>query len=355
MITAFSKRAFSIIFIAILHIIMVTSFAHAANYRAEGPDPKVCKYVLSYANRGELDKILIPSAPRNSTKIKEPKEIATIINHKWLLDINNDGIMERVFISGEGSLSYGLFSVYKLEKDEEINPKALWDNEWSDKVERWSASRDFIKFHGVTYILGTTKKSLDYLLYMSTNNEIEVACEFGREEKKFKRIKISKNDELCNTALNNNLEYIKFTEKHYVTQEIWEKATSWRSHPRISEAALIDIYNTGHKKPVISVDADCLLAYESSVHLAVLTEDRKDLDRNFINMMPSAGCGADIQPLIFKDKTYFAVTNSSYSESQESNQREVRRVVMLDKDEQKTICDFEIRPINFIVRPAIEK
>jgi len=335
------KHLFWLMTVVFLRVLTFSDDVYSRDNKAMKPDREVCKYVISYANRGAIDRIAIPEASQNSALIKEPEDLVEgNINNKYIMDVNNDGIPERVFISAQGSLNYGLFSVYRLETDEEIPIKKLWDSKWSDDVERWSARREFIKFRGVTYVLGRTGQSLDYLLFINPFNEIGVVCEFGQKEKPFKRSKISRNGRLCELASNNNLEYVKFTEPHDVTGDVLKKATSGKRSTYMSKAATIDINNDGKKEPVIRFVIPCS-GYEDVVHLAILTADRRDLDNKTINTMPSSGCGESVEPFMFNGKTYLAYTTGAGNPK-----RDVRRVAMLNRDRINIICVFEIRPIN---------
>ncbi|RJQ38078.1 MAG: hypothetical protein C4550_07160, partial [Nitrospiraceae bacterium] len=208
-----------LIYIFFLFLLIFPDYSDAKEKVKGNPSIEACKYVISRANKGELGKISIPSEPWDSPKIKEPKDIpgfAAIVFRK-LLDINNDGVLERVFVLSEGTADYKEFSVYELTDDNGIGIKTSPDDNWESDNLRWSADRAFIEFRGITYVLGKTNQSLNYLAYISSKNEMKIVCEFEQKEEPLQRLKTSQNDNVCKLALEGNIEYVEFNKLHSVS------------------------------------------------------------------------------------------------------------------------------------------
>lgn len=305
------------------------------------PSVQACEYVASQANKGQLQNILFKTAPDDLPDIKVPERISGTV-FKRIMDINNDGIMERVFVDSQGTAHFEDFSVYKLKTDEEIKMKALWDDNWSDDKERWAADRAFVEYKGVTYVLGKTDKSLSYLLYINPSNEMQVVCEFGQREKPIQHLKKSLNDKVCKQAFNDQINYVEYNKLHTLSYNEVCNAGFRETHPG-DKAALIDIDNDGKKELVVSMS----LASGSgrgcdSTFPAVLTGDRTSIDKSYIKKLPFGRCGGtEVKPFIIDGKTYL-------DEKQPGPHADHRQIYMLNKDKLETICEFEVRPDNYV-------
>jgi hypothetical protein len=145
------------IFICLLLLIgFISSDCWAQSKLVKMPSVKACEHIVSYANKGELEKILIKSKKVDSDKISIPHNLSGV-DSIFEIDINNDGVLERIFVESQGTAHFENFSVYKPKTDEAIELKELWDADWSDDKERWAADRAFVEYEGVHYVLGNTK------------------------------------------------------------------------------------------------------------------------------------------------------------------------------------------------------
>jgi len=122
-----------------------------------------------------------------------------------------------------------------------------------------------------------------------------------------------------------------------------QKAGFYETHPS-EKAALIDINNDGKKEIIISLElASGRGPGCDSTFLGVLTEDRRDIDKKFTERLPGGKCGGTkVTPFVLDGKTYL-------DERQTSSHAEHRQIYMLEKDQLKTICEFEVRPENYVL------
>lgn len=326
-------------------VLGTSNTSYAEKKIAKVPSIEACEYVVSHANKGELNKILILSEPLDSSKIKKLENLPDFsgVVFKKLMDINNDGVLERVFVVSQGTAHYEQFSVFKLKTDEEIELKKSWDDNWSDDVERWAADRTFIQFKSVTYVLGKTDQSLHYLLYINPINEMKVMCEFGQRKQPLIRLKTSQNDKVCKQVLEGKIKYVEFNKLHSISHEVVRKAGFYETHPA-EYAALVDINNEGKKEIVVPLElASGRGRGCGSTFLGVLTEDRSDIDKKFTEKLPGGGCGGTkVTPFVVDGKTYL-------DERQTGPHAEHLQVHILEKDKLKTICEFEVRPDNYVL------
>jgi ankyrin repeat protein len=330
------------IFICLLFLIgFISTDGWAQSKLVKLPSVKACEHIVFYANNGELEKILIKSKKVDSDKISIPHNLSGV-DSIFEIDINNDGVLERIFVESQGTAHFENFSVYKLETDEAIELKELWDADWSDDKERWAADRAFVEYEGATYVLGKTDQSLSYLLYINPKNEIQIVCEFGQREKPIQLLKKSHDDKVCQCAINDELTYVEYDKLHSLSYNEIQNAGFYETTPS-DKAALIDIDNNGKKELVVSLNLasgggrGC-----ASTFPVVLTADRTSIDKSYTEKLPSGRCdGAEVLPFILNGKTYL-------DEKQTSPYAEHRQVYMLDKNELKTICEFDVRPDNYV-------
>jgi ankyrin repeat protein len=340
---------FNIILLVLIIFILIAIPGFTAekkkNIKALKPSIQACEYVASQANKGQLQNILLKTTPDNSHGTKVPESISGTV-FKRIMDINNDGVMERVFVESQGTAHFEDVSVYKLTTDEQIEMKALWNDNWSDDEERWAADRAFVEYKGVTYVLGKTDQSLSYLLYINPSNEMQVVCEFGQREKPLKHLKKSRNDKVCKQALNDQINYVEYNKLHSLSYNEVCNAGFRETHPG-DKAALIDIDNDGKKELIASLNLSSGSGRGcESTFPAVLTGDRTSIDKGYIDKLPFGRCGGtEVNPFIIDGKTYL-------DERQPGAYAEHRKVYMLNKNKLETICEFEVRPINYVLSPV---
>jgi hypothetical protein len=97
----------------IMLMLAIPAEASSPKKTVKSPSSDVCEYVVSYANRGQLKQIFIPSVPDASSSVRMPDSISSGVVFKRLIDINYDGKKEVVvsleLSSGSGRGCDGTF------------------------------------------------------------------------------------------------------------------------------------------------------------------------------------------------------------------------------------------------------
>jgi len=237
--------------------VVAARYRQAAQKAAMRPPADACEYVLSAANQGKLEDILTPSEPDDSSKVALPKGFEgrgdvffdSIVFRKFL-DINNDGKLERVFVTSQGTLQLKEFVAFYADKDLELSisadPAVNWD--------QMDADFAFVQYRGVNYLLGHNEASLNYLAHIDAKNSMRIVCLFGQRQKPFQSLISGNNAEICAVALEGKIEPADYTGKHSLTSEAVEQAGLINTSPS-EEAALIDIDNDGKKEVVVELSA----------------------------------------------------------------------------------------------------
>lgn len=323
-------------------VLAISNNSFAEEKTAKSPSLEACEYVVSYANKGQLDKILIPSEPWDSTQIKVPTGLDSVVFRK-LIDINNDGIMERVFVESGGTMHWEHFAVYEASADQAVNIKTSLSDDWESNNLRWALDQAFVQFKGVSYVLGKTNQSLHYLAHINQDNEMKVVCEFGQREQPLQSLKTSQNDKVCKQALEDSIDYVEFNKLHSISRDVLRQAGFHETGPS-EKAAMVDIDNDGKKEVIVSLELTSGAGRGcDSTFLGVLTANRENIDKQFTEKLPGRKCGGTkVAPFVVDGKTYL-------DEREPSPHADHMQVYMLDKDQLKTICEFEVRPDNYVL------
>lgn len=331
------------IFFIILMMLAIPDEALSKVKKGKAPSNGVCKYVADYANRGQLKKILISSDPVDSSAVRIPDSISYGIVFKRLLDINNDGIPERVFITSGGTAHFEEYSVFRSKADKKINIKHSSDDDWEEDNLRWAYDRAFIRHRGVLYVLGKTDQTLQYLEYISPQNRSKIVCEFDQKSRPYQRLKSSRNHRVCGMAQAGKLKPVTFNKLHALSHRALQAAEFYETHAG-EKAALIDINNDGKKEIVVSLELSSGRGRGcGGTFLGVLTSDRTTVDRQLTDKLPAGGCGGQtVIPFIVDGRIYL-------DERQDGPFAEHRQIYMLDRDKLQTVCKFEVRPVNYVL------
>lgn len=145
----------------------------------------VCDYIVQYANNGELDKILIPPSSLSDQE-QLPEEIADAARwgsaEKYKIDINNDGNLENVYITHEGTLA--IFSL----RNKKVQSIPIKFNIKSNIIE-YDEDQEFrrklgvVQYQGKVYLLEWIDNCLDTLFFINSQNQGIPICWFGQREK----------------------------------------------------------------------------------------------------------------------------------------------------------------------------
>jgi len=316
----------------------------AADQQHRGlPTVKVCDHILSFANEGKLNRILIAADPKESSAINEPKELLengsgwVEVVFKKLLDINHDGVLERVFVTEHAKLLFQDLWIYRKDRDEEVEVKRTLKR---DETERDLEYPGFVEYKGVTYLVSRDRGGgLIYVAYVNAKNEMSIVCEFGRKDP-LHIIKKSSDEELCRFVSGNHHAYVPFTEGHSLegTSECEEFKDSFPG----DRVSVVDINNDGKKEPVVYMShfrTGCHVQY-----VAALKANRSELDEALSRQLPSL-CGMNLRVFEHRGKTYLDSID-------EDDEKVHRGVYKLENGKLDTVCEFQVRPVNYILSPV---
>lgn len=317
--------------------------ASAAGKGRKAPSIEACKHVVAYANRGQLRRLVLPSADMDSPHIQKPDNLSIVFQKR--MDINNDGILERVFVESQGTMHIEAFHVYPLQGEQAIDIKRSPDDDWESNNLRWAFDQAFIQFRGVTYILSKTDQSLHYLAYLNPQNVLTIVCEFGQKARPVQRLKTSHNDKVCRLAATDKIRYVEFTEPHPLTFEMVRDAGFWEITPG-EKAASVDLDNDGKKESVIALPfASGRGRGCDGTFLGVLTADKGAIDKDFTGKLPGARCrGTTVTPFLVDGNTYL-------DERQPGPYAEHRQIYTFAKKQLTTLCTFDVWPDQYILTP----
>lgn len=297
-----------------------------------------CDFVVTHANRGELPRILLGSDPPGAA---EPAGMSGIVFRKRV-DINNDGRPERVFIRQlREARGIETFEVYDAQQDRKIRIGLSRDDRWHSYHLLSAMNLVLIEHGGRVYMLGKTGDSLHYLALIEPSNEMRLVCEFGQRADGPAKIKTSKNDEVCRAALEGRVRFVDFTLPHSITEKSLQEGEYWRAEPG-KKAAQIDLDNDGKKEVVIPLlPKTGLVRGADAAYLAVLKENGTQVDGEATWRVPRR-TGSRVLPFVMGGVTYL-------DERQVGPQREHWQIYMLSKDILKTVCVFEVHPVNHVM------
>jgi uncharacterized protein YecT (DUF1311 family) len=342
---------FALTMLSSIILAITSNQALAKEPKGKQQSTAVCDYVMQAANQNQMQDILIPTESEESTKVTQPSGPDNTDFFSWggivfkqLIDLNNDGRPERVFVNVQGSLQIQSFQMYPEKSDTPIDIKVFPDDENQD----WDYA--FVKHQGVNYLIGLSGLKLAYIAKINPANEMRTICRFGQEAKSFRRITNSLDNKLCERYLTKEPEAFEYDQPHDVDEETVRagmESSFGIEEPR-EMAALLDINNDGRKRLVVSLTADTSNACGSLEYPMVLTDDGKSIDIAFSKQLPEGTCRMTIFPFIDQSKTYFGHAEYRYGAESELK---LTRIELLERGVLKPICKYEVRPINYLLTP----
>lgn len=258
--------------------------------------------------------------------------------NKLKVDINNDGRPDFVEIEPGGMVGPGGLDAFD-NNGQPIDVENDEENDWEQGQLRWSELIQPIRYEGVTYVLGSSGDGLDYLARIDPDNVKRLICQFGQRAPIEKLVK-SSNDRLCRAVGDNNpdlLHFSDFDQEHKLTYDALRRAGF--PDPTLEKyAAKIDIDNDGRDELV--VDFAVLGRQCVAKRLAVLNKTRDDLNKEKTDLLPWNGCRGETQhPFTFEGRAYIKI------EVPPGGKKEV---VMLKDGKLQTICQFDVRAVNYV-------
>lgn len=304
----------------LLPFLWVTAYSGFADAKPTLADMhfEACRAVTKAANEGRVSSLLLPE------------------NMLEKVDVNNDGKLERVEL-------YQGVNVYS-EKGELIQIDLSKEDDWDSDNLRWAEDFSLIQFGKQVYILGGDGRNLKYLAKIDNHNVEKVICEFALRKRPVEVLVESKDSELCQAVLADNLNYERFDKGVALSVDDLREANVSMYSNKLGEAAYVDINNDGEKEYVVSF-AQSLGGGEScdGGRLWVLDKTRNKRNTAITNLLPEWVCGSiDRAPFIFNSQTYLKVRAGTI-EGHNSH-----HVIRLVRDQTETICQFDVKKVYYI-------
>lgn len=310
--------------IALCVFVSWDSIAAPANPKIE-KHIAACRAVAEAANQKKLAGLIIPFA--GATKV----------------DINNDGKKERIVLNSEGTMRVEGLDVFS-ENGKRITLTHSNEDNWEEDNLRWVMDQLLVRYAGQVYILGKTDDYLHYLSRVDRNNVEKVVCEFSQRSAPVETLVASSNDRLCQEALKQELDYVKFDRTHALTRAGVQEAGFYETSPG-SFAAQVDLNNDGEADLVVGLELASGAGRGCGAgHLGVLNKTRNKLDMDVTRKLPEPMCGGVSQtPFIFEGQTYIDV---KYAGGQPTT---IHRVVQLKQGKLETVCQYDVRVANYVL------
>jgi hypothetical protein len=259
------------------------------------------------------------------------------------VDINNDGKLERVVLTSDGTMRVESLEVF----DENGKPITLVhsnEDDWEGDNLSWAMDQMLIKYGGEVYILGKTNDYLNYLSRVDKNNVEKVICEFGQRPAPVETLVTSSKDKLCQGALKQELNYVTFDRLHAITHAAVQEAGFDQTNPG-KYAAQMDINNDGTDDLVVELDLASGAGRGCDArHLGVLNKARNKLDMDVTRQLPEPMCeGVGQTPFVFEGQTYIEV---KYASRHPTN---IHKVIQLKESKLETVCEYDVRVVNYVL------
>jgi uncharacterized protein len=289
-----------------------------------GNQKAACRAVADFANQRKLSELAIP------------------FSDSIQVDINNDGMNERVVIVDEGTMHWEHLDIFS-ESGKSIEISKSKEDDWESDNLRWAMDQLLIRYDGQIYVLGKTDDYLNYLSQINKENIEKVVCEFAQQEEPDETLVSSSNDKLCQDALEQQLDYVEFGQTHALTVASVQEAGFYATTPG-DFVTQVDINNDGKAESVVQLKlASGAGRGCDSEHLGVLNKERNKLEMTITELLPEPVCGGVVQtPFIYGGQTYVEVL---YATRHPTN---VHQIVQLKGGKLETICQFDVRVVNYV-------
>lgn len=259
------------------------------------------------------------------------------------VDINNDGRPDFVEIEGGGIAAPGTLLAFN-DTGQPIEVDNDEENDWETDKLRWSGLIQPFRYEGVTYVLGGSSDGLDYLARIDPDNVKRLICQFGQRPP-VRVLEKSSNDRLCHAVRDDDSGMLNLRPDIDRDHKLTADALRRDGYPHTTPeegAAIIDIDNDGRDEWVVRLtflrlrNGGC-----GGQRLGILNKARDGLNVEKTELLPGNGCRGEAQyPFTFEGRSYIM------TESPPGGREEV---VTLKDRKLKTICQFDVRAMNYVM------
>jgi hypothetical protein len=333
-------------FFRVVILVFTSVFLIAGDLQAtEKPSPyrlpEVCDYIVQHANRGALENII--TRPVDIDVMRSMLDNASDVLRRndgngYLVDVNNDGKLEQFYVDYKGSLRLSRVEIYSKDGKEKMDVALTIMGEEEDTS--YSAI-EVIRHQEKTYLLTTSYDSPELLFLVSPNNRGSAVCRFGKKKEPMQLLTKSQDNAICQAALKGDLTYVDFDSELKLEREEPLKLGIHAAYPD-QDAALIDVDNDGKKELVVQSE---YLVNCSYFFLTAMKQGGKEIDEVLSKRLPQGGCGSEVNPFIYRDKTYLEIVDQNAKFG-------TREIVLIDRDKKTEICVFKVTPVHYVVDEA---
>jgi uncharacterized protein len=313
----------------------------------QGNAKGICEYVANMGNSGKLEDVVLKGKGDGDTLIPVPADLEHYgVVFRDRVDINNDGRPEHVYITSQGTGHYEELAIYDS-RMREIEVATAPGDDWESANLRWATDRRIIRYGGAYYFIGKTDDYLHYVAKIGPDNVEKVVCEFDQKRDPSARVTVSRNDRVCQAALQGTLDYVPFDKLHALTYADMQRANI--SETSLAEmAAGVDIDNDGKADYVVTTQfASGAGRGCDSYGLAVLADTRTALaDSPTAKLLLEIDrvCGGDrVLPFQLDGKVYL---EHKYADGHPTN---VHSVYKIENGKRDVICGMETRVVNYVL------
>lgn len=307
---------------------------------ATAPDVKdgtACGVLADHANHGTLAALALPFDQIIPEELGEKQPNLNLNAPAAKVDLNGDGHPFYAFIQRYSDKDQPdlIYLDTKGNRLDVLRAPGFGRNVKMDSVADFS----LIRIAGKLYTLASNDDGPLYLSQLGKDHVETLVCKVSRDQPKVSIVQ-SKDEHLCQAALDGTLDYPKF--------ELPYSTTSRNFHGKLPEvfpepgAAAIDIDNDGKSDFVarITKKVKPLLAQGCSwSELAVLNNERTDLDKHRTSLLPHGGCQSERLPFRFGDQTYVQ------SKDVPDSNLKYDAITRLKDGKSETICRIDYVPV----------
>lgn len=301
-------------------------------------DREACQVVADHANRGILDKLLVP--PQDPTPDKKELErifgeddesMPNVGQSYWRIDLDNDGIPDHLVIEVQGSARVGY--AYALSGKKGSVLQGFNDDGYYDL--------DVLRVNGRYYVLSGYSNQMGKLWRLSKGGGFVPVCEFTQRKEPMVELVAGKEHSVCSEAYLGRVRHVEYALSHTLGP------LPPRNDDPIDGLAQVDIDNDGTPDNVVRVDflrpggRSCQGRY-----IAVTDDTRTNIPDTNLNELLSgkALCDSNMDVFVHEGVTYVDL------QDQDGN----RTIYLIKGDKAETICEFRGRLI-YDVDYAVKK
>ena len=279
---------------------------------------------------------------------------ANDIRGVYRVDIDNDGEIDNVVLSADGTAQYEKLTVFDAQW--QLKRFELEGYAPADFTPGYAEESAIYRFKGRTYTAAQST-SFGKLIYAAVvdRGQKRLICKFGYDKTPQESIVIGQREAVCHAVLRGDLEYIELTESHGLRNDVrcFESNGPDCARPN-GPSGLLDIDNDGVDEQVVSMEVSwgggrgCGFDF-----LAIPEPDGSQLKRDGSGKLlldatatwGDACSGAKSQPFRYDGAVY--IENKYLAE----NPRNYHDIVRIAGGRVEKVCTFYVERKRFIIQP----